>query len=69
MTGNSNVGKELIDSGAEVDIEDNEGKTALMQATVNNHHELIKVRLEHYKTKVKYMYVCVGAAGSGGGSR
>ena len=45
VTGNANVGKELIDSGADVDIDDNEGKTALMQATVNNHHELIKVSL------------------------
>ena len=43
VTGHAGVGQELVDNGAEVDIEDEEGKTALMQATVNNHHELVKV--------------------------
>ena len=43
VTGHSGCGQELIDNGADVDYEDPEGKTALMQATVSNHHELVKV--------------------------
>jgi len=46
VTGHAGVGQELVDNGADVDIEDEEGKTALMQATVNNHHELVKVLLD-----------------------
>lgn len=45
VTGHAGCGQELLDNGAEIDYEDPEGKTALMQATVNNHHELVKVSL------------------------
>jgi len=48
VTGHAGVGQELVDNGADVDIEDEEGKTALMQATVNNHHELVKVSLQKF---------------------
>ena len=43
VAGHAGCGQELLDNGAEIDYEDPEGKTALMQATVNNHHELVKV--------------------------
>ena len=48
VTGHAGVGQELVDNGADVDIEDEEGKTALMQATVNNHHELVKVSINKF---------------------
>jgi ankyrin repeat protein len=43
VTGNAEVGAELIRNGADVNIPDSEGKNALMQATINNHHALVKV--------------------------
>jgi len=46
VTGHSGIGQELIDNGAEVDFADNEGKTPLMQAVVNNHGDLVKVLLD-----------------------
>lgn len=46
VTGNAEVGAELIRNGADVNIPDSEGKNALMQATINNHHALVKILLE-----------------------
>ena len=77
MTGNPEVAQELIDNGADVNLPDIENKTPLMQATINNHHHLVKVeyilqlsyRLYLYTMNAFHYITVLGVTGGGGGSR
>jgi len=47
VTGAPDVAQALIDAGADLSITDDEGKTPLMQATINNNAKLVQVLLEN----------------------
>ena len=44
VTGNSEVAQVFIDNGGDVSICDKDGTSPLMQAVINNHHHLVKVK-------------------------
>ncbi|XP_036364630.1 fibronectin type 3 and ankyrin repeat domains 1 protein isoform X1 [Octopus sinensis] len=47
LTGNSIVAMVLIRNGADVNLQDSDGKTCLMIAVVNGHQQLVEVLLEN----------------------
>lgn len=46
MNGNRNVALTLLVCGAEVNIQDKDGKTALMVAIINGHQDLVELLLQ-----------------------
>ena len=53
INGQSEIAKLLISAGADVNIKNNDGKSALMLAKYNNHPEIVKLLEQHAKNKAK----------------
>ncbi|MCG8426342.1 MAG: ankyrin repeat domain-containing protein [Chromatiales bacterium] len=47
LYGHTEVARELLEAGAQVELQDKGGYTALMLAASNNHHELVSLLIQH----------------------